>query len=264
VRPGFVPEMTPLGPQLSALAQALNTAKRHSPAWLRPLAVVLERVQQTSLTRPDRYARVEATGLRGVDRPVPFEASVDDALALPDGVRERLRSQVGPAADWVRVHNDEPAHRLAREYDADAVSVGNDVYFARGRYQPHDSLGFGLLAHEAVHVEHAMRPDAPWRSTGASALAAEEASAFAVERAARRGIPADARHRLVPPPATGTKVPPVAPAMSTSAVQRPVAAASDRGIDALPSSSPLDMEALRQTLMRDLMSQIRADMERGG
>lgn len=264
MKPDFIPEMTPLGPRLEAAARALRAAKQQSPAWLAPLIEVLERVERAPLARPDRFVRVEATDLRRVDAPATDAPSADETLALPDGVRERLRSQVGPAVDRVRVHDDDTAHRLARDRGADAVSVGTDVYFARGRYQPHDSRGFALLAHEAVHVDHATRPDAPWRRTGASALAAEEASAYAFERAALRSMPADLPHRFAPPPAAAFALPTATPAMTAPTVQRPMRAAADRAVDTAPSGSAMDMEAMRQTLMRDLMSQIRADMERGG
>ncbi len=264
----FVPEMKPLGPQLEAAARALNAAKLQTPAWLAPLTKVLERMEQYPLTRSDRFARVEATDLRRLDGPTPAKAPDHEARALPGGVRERLRSQVGPAADRLRVHNDEGADRLAHKHGADAVSKGADVYFARGRYRPHDAIGFALLAHEAVHVEHAMRPSAPWQRTGAAELAAEEVQAHAVERAMRGGRPAESpAHtppRIATPPAATLAAAPAAPVSGAPASQRPMAAAADRSFDTGNSSSAMDMEALRQTLMRDLMSQIRADMERGG
>lgn len=256
--------MTPLGPRLAAASRALCAAKRHSPAWLAALAKVFERVERASFVQPGRFARVEANDLRGVDGPTLAAQPADETPALPDSVRERLRSQVGPAADRISVHDDETAHRLAREHDADAVSVGTDVYFARGRYRPYDSHGFALLAHEAIHVEHATRPDALWQRTGAPALAAEEASAHAVERLALRGMPADLPHRFSPRPSQGLASPALAPAVTAAAAQRPMRAGADRAFETAPSGSAMDMEAMRQTLMRDLMSQIRTDMERGG
>ena len=65
-------------------------------------------------------------------------------------------------------------------------------------------------------------------------------------------------------PAWSTLPAVMAAAPTASAGQRPMAAANDRTLDAPASGVAMDMEAMRQTLMRDLMSQIRADMERGG
>lgn len=264
MNPGFVSEMIPLGPRLEAAARALRTARECSPAWLVPLAEVLERVQRAPLMRSDRFARVEATDLHRVDVAAACAAPAGETSDLPDSVRGRLRSQVGPAADRVRVHDDDAAHRLARDHGADAVTVGTDVYFARGRYQPHDSHGFALLAHEVVHVDHATRPDALWQRTGAAALAAEEVSAHAAERVALRNMPADMPHRFAPPPAATFSLPAAALAMTAPTAQRPMRAGADRVVDTATSGSAMDLEAMRQTLMRDLMSQIRADMERGG
>lgn len=259
----FVAEMTPLGPRLAAAARAMAVARQQAPAWLAPLAEVLDRVEHAARALPGRFVRVEATDLKGLDEAAPVAALEGQGTALPDGVRERLRGQVGPAADHVRAHDDEAAHAMARGHGSDAVSIGTDVYFARGHYQPHDSRGFALLAHEAVHVEHATRGDAAWQRTGAPALAAEEASAHAVERALRRGTPDDAPQRFAPQPAAKFTLPPASPPMAPPASQRPMTAAADRAFEERTPGA-VDTEAMRQTLMRDLMNQIRADMERGG
>jgi hypothetical protein len=258
----FVPEMTPLGPRLAAAARALGAAKLQAPAWLAPLAEVLARIDRAAGSLPDRFVRVEATGLRRVDAEATAPAAAEGE-PLPDGVRQRLRSDLGPAADHVRVHDDEAAHALARRHDADAVAVGADVFFARDRYQPHDSAGFALLAHETVHVQHAQRPDAAWQRTGAPALAAEEAMALAVERAQRPALPG-ASPRASPGPAVAS-FPPIhgGAAPAVPAAHRPMTAAADRAL-AAPAAPGVDMDALRQALMRDLLQQIRADMERGG
>ncbi|XHS77621.1 DUF4157 domain-containing protein [Burkholderiaceae bacterium UC74_6] len=255
MKPDFVPEMKPLGPQLQAAAHALLAARFQEPAWLAPLARVTQRAAQSPLAQAGRFARVEAVGLRQLDAMALPEG-------LPDGVRGRLRSELGPVADELRVHHDEAADRLAQQHGADAVSIGPDLYFARGRYQPHDSQGFALLAHEAVHAEHALRPHAQWQRSGTGALAAEEARAHAVEQAMRTG----GRTELGPRAPAQATAPPAAPAASGNApaAQRPMAAASSRSFEPPVAGSGIDMEALRQTLMRDLMSQIRAETERGG
>jgi hypothetical protein len=213
---------------------------------------------------PDRFERVEATDLKAIDAPPAAAQPGEDGLPLPGGVRERLRARVGTAADRIRVHDDATAHALAQAQGADAVAVGTAVYFARGRYQPHDLEGFALLAHEAVHVEHATRPGAAWQRGGAPALADEEVSARAVERDLLGGT-----LRAPPPAAVAIAAPaaaalPVTPAVAAPASGQPMRAASDRALPAPLAAPAMDMEALRQSLMRDLMGQIRADMERGG
>lgn len=262
--PDFVPEMRALGPRLLAAARAMQTARQQTPAWLAPLARMLARVAQPALANPERFARVEARELSGLDAPLAPSPASPGGQGLPGHVRERLRAPLGPAVDRLRVHDDEAADRLARGHGADALSMGADVFFARGRYRPHDSAGLALLAHEAVHVAQALRPDAAWQRSGGAALAAEEAQAQAVERAMRRGesLPS------LPPRTARAPAPVAAPlaaaAAAAPAAQRPMAAAAERALTDPGSGPALDLEALKQSLMRDLLSQIRSDMERGG
>src|SRR5262249_31734196 len=52
----------------------------------------------------------------------------------------------------VRVHTDAKAAESARAVDALAYTVGRDVVFGSGRFQPNTSVGQQLLAHELTHV----------------------------------------------------------------------------------------------------------------
>ncbi len=52
----------------------------------------------------------------------------------------------------VRVHRDNAAATTARSVRAEAFTVGTDIAFAGGRYQPATQAGRHLLAHELTHV----------------------------------------------------------------------------------------------------------------
>ena len=52
----------------------------------------------------------------------------------------------------VRIHNDEEASKSAQMINASAYTVGNDIVFARGEFNPSSDRGKSLLAHELVHV----------------------------------------------------------------------------------------------------------------
>jgi hypothetical protein len=52
----------------------------------------------------------------------------------------------------VRVHEGEKAAESARSVDALAYTVGRNIVFANGRYQPSTDSGRRLLAHELTHV----------------------------------------------------------------------------------------------------------------
>ena len=52
----------------------------------------------------------------------------------------------------VRVHSDSTAGRSARDLDAHAFTVGNEIVFGPGRFAPETREGKSLLAHELTHV----------------------------------------------------------------------------------------------------------------
>jgi len=75
----------------------------------------------------------------------------------------------------VRLHDSAGAASLARRHHANALAIGGDIYFGKGRYQPEERSGLTLLAHELAHVLQ-QRPG-PTRGTISSAEA--EASTVA-------------------------------------------------------------------------------------
>jgi hypothetical protein len=68
----------------------------------------------------------------------------------------RIRSTMGPAfgADFsqVRVHTDAQADALNRTLSARAFTTGRDIFFRQGEYNPGNSNGQKLIAHELTHV----------------------------------------------------------------------------------------------------------------
>jgi len=62
----------------------------------------------------------------------------------------------------VRVHTGALAAESARAVNALAYTVGNDLVFSSGQYQPHSSSGGKLLAHELAHVAQQTSAPMPW------------------------------------------------------------------------------------------------------
>jgi hypothetical protein len=71
---------------------------------------------------------------------------------LPSGERSFFESRVGAPLDHVRVHADAPAAQLAGDLGARAFTVGRDVFFGAGQYQPGGFSSRWLMAHELAHV----------------------------------------------------------------------------------------------------------------
>lgn len=71
---------------------------------------------------------------------------------LPGSVRAEFEGRLGHDFGGVRIHTDSRADALARDLDAVAFTVGQDVFFRAGAYQPSTVGGKRLLAHELTHV----------------------------------------------------------------------------------------------------------------
>ncbi len=71
---------------------------------------------------------------------------------LAPGVRRDLEPRFGRSFDGVRVHTGEEAARTALSLGARAFTVGSDIAFGRGEYDPASTRGRSLLAHELTHV----------------------------------------------------------------------------------------------------------------
>jgi len=87
----------------------------------------------------------------------PAPPVVHDALASPGAplnpeTRASLETPLGRDLAGVRVHTGPLAEESARALDAQAFTVGQDVFFDSGRYDPRTRRGRWLLAHELVHT----------------------------------------------------------------------------------------------------------------
>lgn len=71
---------------------------------------------------------------------------------LDDETREFMETRFGHDFSGVRVHTDARAAESARAVNAVAYTVGQDVVFDEGLYQPQTQVGRHLLAHELTHV----------------------------------------------------------------------------------------------------------------
>jgi hypothetical protein len=71
---------------------------------------------------------------------------------LDDNTRSFMGEKFGYDFGHVRLHNDSYAARKSNELNAEAFTIGRDVFFNTGRYNPSSGEGKRLLAHELTHV----------------------------------------------------------------------------------------------------------------
>ncbi len=71
---------------------------------------------------------------------------------LPQHSRPRFESAFGTDLSGVRIHNGNEHNQLAKSLNAKAFTLGSDIFFADGHYNPGSHDGDRLLAHELTHV----------------------------------------------------------------------------------------------------------------
>lgn len=72
--------------------------------------------------------------------------------ALDSGTQAFMESRLGADFSSVRIHIDAAAAESARAVNARAYTVGNDIVFGAGQYQPGSPTVMRTLAHELTHV----------------------------------------------------------------------------------------------------------------
>jgi hypothetical protein len=92
------------------------------------------------------------SGLVHPDVEAAIAASQGRGRHLTGDMSRSLEGAVGAPLGDVRVHTDDHAAALARAVSARAFTVGSDIYFGSGEYNPGTRAGAQLIAHEAAHV----------------------------------------------------------------------------------------------------------------
>jgi hypothetical protein len=90
-------------------------------------------------------------------------ASTAEDQPLDPTVRRAMEPAFGVDFARVRVHQGHRTSALADQLGARAFTLGHDVFFDRGEYQPSTLAGRRLIAHELTHVfqQGAVQPSAP-------------------------------------------------------------------------------------------------------
>ncbi len=102
---------------------------------------------------PERTAASEPSG----GLPLGPRAYLDPVFGsagepLPDTVRTFFEPRFSRDFGGVRIHRDPPSAAAAGALNAQAFTMGRDIYFGPRQYEPHNEAGRRLLAHELTHV----------------------------------------------------------------------------------------------------------------
>ena len=80
------------------------------------------------------------------------ELEASPGRRLPDELRREMEARFGCDFSEVRIHQDARADGSARALGARAFTIGNDIYFQAGAFEPTKLDGRRLLAHELAHT----------------------------------------------------------------------------------------------------------------
>ena len=89
--------------------------------------------------------------------PSPASHIVNEATRSPGeplnpAMRAFMEPRFGVDFAAVRVHTDDRAQRLSAQLNADAFTLGNDIFFASNKWDPHAASSRRLMAHELAHT----------------------------------------------------------------------------------------------------------------
>ncbi len=71
---------------------------------------------------------------------------------LDGALQEQMGASLGRDFNEVRIHTGAVADDLNRRLSARAFTIGSDIFFTRGAYDPDSISGRELIAHELIHV----------------------------------------------------------------------------------------------------------------
>jgi hypothetical protein len=113
-------------------------------------------LQMQPLEEEEEKLQAKANG----DQPAAASAAVETGInqkkgsgqLLPPDTRSAMESRFGADFSRVNVHTDPASIQMNRELNSQAFTVGNNIFFNSGKFQPDSSSGQHLLAHELTHV----------------------------------------------------------------------------------------------------------------
>lgn len=99
-------------------------------------------VKRKTKSEPDIVPEIEQT----------IERKRGGGQTLDANVRPQMEAAIGGDFNGVRVHTDSESDSVNQALNARAFTTGKDIFFRRGEYQPGNTSGRELLAHELTHV----------------------------------------------------------------------------------------------------------------
>jgi hypothetical protein len=149
---GRLPDLTAFTPTSAAAARAMRSPPVPPPAIVIHAGQAGSQAMHAPVAAPARRNALQAKAGSG-DVSVELDPGRIGLIRgggspLPAPLRARMEAALGADFSSVRVHIGPQAGRLG----ALAFTMGNDLYFAAGQFQPDTQRGQQLIGHELAHV----------------------------------------------------------------------------------------------------------------
>jgi len=135
--------------QLDAAIQALVARQSDRLGLFIPLTPAQPEAEKLPDGAPVQRTATDGGGLMAAGTDV---APREGGRPLDPTTRHSMDARFGYDFSHVRIHDDASAAATSSRLDASAYTVGRDIVFGEGRFDPHSPAGRHLLAHELAHV----------------------------------------------------------------------------------------------------------------
>jgi hypothetical protein len=137
---------------------------------LRPKASRIDEAESAVALKAAMSGRLDAAGTSGVmglqraignagtaelieqERSPVHDVIGSGGSPMEPTIRADMEGRLGHDFGDVRIHADAAAHDSAKSVNAQAFTVGSDIVFQQGKYEPGSQSGQHMLAHELTHV----------------------------------------------------------------------------------------------------------------
>jgi len=153
-----VAQTSPIGAQrqglrVSAPGDAAEVEARHVARSI--VSMPAGAARPACVLSPPTLHRATPVRAPALAPPVPVRANPPAASggeALPEAVRQDMEARFGADFGQVRIHRHARAAQTSAALNAAAFTVGNQIWFGAGAWQPGSASGRELIAHELTHT----------------------------------------------------------------------------------------------------------------
>jgi hypothetical protein len=134
-----------------------NFVQRHEEDMTKPISETIERQagEEEEKKEEEEWIQKKPKSDLSIDTEdieIRLDQTAGSGSPLPENIQEYMGSRFGYDFSKVKLHADGDAANLARSLSAQAFTIGKDVYFSSGKYDPNSMQGKKLIAHELTHV----------------------------------------------------------------------------------------------------------------